>query len=128
MSKIKTQNYLCVDVRTEMIDRDMKVGEQRKVWATLDPIDNYGDPEGHFTLREIAARPSRTMPELQWRLLDRSKHGKVSVNARHVKVEFYIHHGEYSDGRDLADMLAREIETLGEQMCETCFEEEVPCC
>lgn len=67
-------------------------------------------------------------PELHWKLLDRSKHGRVNINSRHVKVEFYIHHDEYADGRDLADMLAREIETLGENLCEMNLKEEAEKC
>lgn len=121
----KIQNYLCVDVRTEMDDRNMVPGEKRLVEATLDVVDGegcpYPDPEGHFTLREVAKKLRVEHPELRWHLLDRTKHGRVSMNARHVKVEFYIHHDEYKDGRDLADMLASEIETMGENLCETPF-------
>ena len=46
-------------------------------------------------------------PELHWRLVDRTKHGKMTVSSRHVKVEFYIHHDEYRNAAELADMLAQ---------------------
>ena len=67
-------------------------------------------------------------PELHWRLINRTLHGRMSVNANHIKVEFYIRHEEYADGRDLADMLAREIETLGENLCEMNLKEEAEQC
>ena len=130
MKKIK--NYLCTDVRAEMNDRDMVPGEKRLVEATLDVVDGdgcpYSDPEGHFTLREVIKKERVVHPELHWHLLDRTKHGKADINSRHVKVEFYVRHDEYADGRELADLLASEIETLGENLCETNLKEEVTKC
>lgn len=67
-------------------------------------------------------------PELHWRLLDRTKHGRVSINAQHVKVEFYIRHEDYQDGRELADMLASEVETMGENLSDMNLKEEVEEC
>lgn len=128
----KIQNYLCVDVRTEMNDRDMRPGEKRIVEATMDvksdggfPVDN---PEAHFTLREVEKKDHVDHPELHWRLIDRSKHGRITINSRHVKVEFYVHHDEYHSSAQLADMLATEIEILGENLCETDLQEEVTKC
>ena len=40
----KIQNYFCVDVHTEMNDRDMVPGEKRLVEATLDVVDGDGNP------------------------------------------------------------------------------------
>lgn len=100
--------------------------------ATLDVTDDGGFPysntEEHFTLREVIKKERVERPELQWHLLNRTKHGKATINSRHIKVEFYIHHDEYQDGADLADILAREVETLGEQFCETNLKEEVSKC
>lgn len=128
----KIQNYLCVDVRTEMNERDMMPGEKRLVEATLDVTNDggfpYDDPEGHFTLREVIKKERVEHPELRWHLLNRTKHGTATINSRHIKVEFYIHHDEYQDGADLADILAREVETLGEQFCETNLKEKVDKC
>ena len=67
-------------------------------------------------------------PELHWRLLDRTLHGRMSVNANHVKVEFYIRHGDYVSEKQLADMLSSEIETMGESLCEMDLKEEVAQC
>lgn len=67
-------------------------------------------------------------PELHWRLLDRTKHGRIHTNANHIKVEFYIKHGEYVSEQQLADILAREIEQMGESLCEMDLKEEVAQC
>lgn len=119
---MKTQNYLCIDLRTEMRHSDIQTGETRNGTLTMDQAGE------HFTFVEKRTRTHVEHPELHWRLLDRTKHGRATINSRHIKVEFYIHHDEYKDGADLADILAREVETLGEQFCETNFEEEVSKC
>lgn len=126
----KIQNYLCVDVRTEMNDRDMVPGEKRLVEAMLDVEDSEGNPypDTHFTLLEIIKKVRQLRPELHWRLLDRTKHGKADINSRHVKVEFYIHHDEYQNAAELADMLAQEIEVMGENLCNMNLKEEVAKC
>ena len=67
-------------------------------------------------------------PELHWRLLNRTLHGRMSVNANHIKVEFYIKHGEYVSEQQVADMLASEIETMGDALCDMDLEEEVSKC
>ena len=121
--------FPCVDLKVESPADVIKEGESRK--GVLKFID-----EDHFHFIEadpngcLAAVRHRHIPcpHLWWRLLDRSKHGRVNINSRHVKVEFYIHHDEYADGRDLADMLAREIETLGENLCEMNLKEEAEKC
>lgn len=116
-----TNTYLCVDLKT--ITRDgMK--ENKAVRGSLVMTE---DGE-RFAFFQGAATSHIERPELHWRLLDRTKHGRATINSRHVKVEFYIHHDEYQDGADLADILAREVETLGEQFCETNFKEEVSKC
>lgn len=84
------------------------------------------EEQEHFTFVERPVPVSH--PELHWHLLDRSKHGRITINSRHVKVEFYVRHDEYEDGSKLADMLASEIETLGENLCETDLKEEIEKC
>lgn len=117
----KKQNYLCVDLTTLMKQNDLQVNNQAK--GTL-----RRDEEDHFTFTEQHAKPHEEHPELHWRLLDRTKHGRVNINSRHVKVEFYIHHDDYKNGRELADILASEIETMGESLSEMCLAEEVEKC
>ena len=112
--------FPCVDLKVESPAEVIKEGESRK--GVLKFID-----EDHFHFIEAVIKHI-PCPHLWWKLLDRSKHGRVCMNSRHIKVEFYIHHDEYADGRDLADMLAREIETLGENLCEMNLKEEAEQC
>lgn len=119
---MKKQIYLCVDLTTEMLERNIQENENRKGVLTM-------TEEGEkFTFMESQPRTHVEHPELHWRLVDRTKHGRMTVNSRHVKVEFYIHHDEYTSSSTLADMLASEIETLGENLCETDLKEEVAKC
>lgn len=118
---MKKQNYLCVDLTTQMKQKDLQVRNQAS--GVL-----HRDGEDHFTFVERGAKEHEEHPELHWRLLDRTKHGRVHVNSRHVKVEFYIHHEDYRDGRELADILASEIETMGESLSEMNMAEEVGKC
>ena len=116
------QNFLCVDLKFEGNTSVIKEGESRNGVLKYENEDKF-----HFVENE--GKPHVVHPELHWRLLDRTKHGRVHVNANHVKVEFYIHHTDYADGRDLADLLAREIETMGENLSETDMQAEVnKCC
>lgn len=118
MKKIMN-TYPCVDLKT-FTREVMRVNKAVKGSLVMD------EEHEHFTFEERPEPVSH--PECHWHLIDRSKHGKVSVNGRHVKVEFYVRHDEYEDGRELADMLASEIETLGENLCESDLKEEVAKC
>lgn len=118
---MKKQFYLCVDLLTHMQKNDLAVGKQSR--GVL-----HRDSEDRFTFVERGSKEHEAHPELHWRLLDRTKHGRVHVNARHVKVEFYIHHEDYTDGRSLADILASEIETMGESLSDMDMHAEVVKC
>jgi hypothetical protein len=118
---MKKQMYLCVDLQTQMKRSDLKVMDSRK--GTL-----CRNGEDRFTFIERGARPHEVHPELHWRLINRTLHGRMSVNANHIKVEFYIKHGEYVSEQQVADMLASEIETMGDALCETDLKEEVEKC
>lgn len=114
------QNFLCVRVKFEGNTSVIIEGESRK------GILKYVN-EDLFRFMENGLQ--RVIhPELHWRLLDRTKHGRVHVNANHVKVEFYIKHSDYANGRDLADILASEIETMGESLSDMDLAEEVEKC
>ncbi len=108
---MKKQNYLCVDLTTKMKQNDLQVLESRK--GTLHRTD-----EDKFTFIEKGVRTYATRPELHWRLLDKSKNGKVSANANHIKLELYIPHEDYATGRELADILASQVEQMGDNLCE----------
>lgn len=112
--------FLCVDLKVESPNTMIKAGEIRK--GSLKYVD-----DDHFLFREHVA-DHKEHPELHWRLLDRTKHGRIHLNSRHVKVEFYIRHDDYRNSNDLADILAREVETMGESLCDICLSEEVEKC
>ena len=120
-AKMKKQNYLCVDLTTKMKKSDLQVLDSRK--GTLHRTD-----EDKFTFIEKGVRTYETRPALHWRLLDRTKHGKIKYNAQHVMVQIYVPHDDYANGRELADLLAAEIETMGETLCELDIKEEVAAC
>ena len=42
----------------------------------------------------------------------------VSANANHIKLELYIPHEDYATGRELADILAQQVEQMGDNLCE----------
>ena len=108
---MKKQNYLCVDLTTKMKQNDLQVLESRK--GTLHRTD-----EDKFTFTERGARPHEIHPELHWRVLDKCRYGKVSANANNIKLELYIPHDDYTTGRELADILAQQVEQMGDNLCE----------
>ena len=108
---MKKQNYLCVDLTTKMKQNDLQVLESRK--GTL-----FRNEEDKFTFTERGARPHEIHPELHWRVLDKCRYGKVSANANHIKLELYIPHEDYATGRELADILAQQVEQMGDNLCE----------
>lgn len=108
---MKKNIILCVDLITQMKEGDLKVLDSRK--GTL-----FRNEEDKFTFTEKGAKPHEVHPELHWQTLDKSKYGKVSANANHVKLELYIPHEDYVNGRDLADILASQVEQMGDNLCE----------
>ena len=108
---MKKNLNLCVDLITQMKEGDLKVLDSRK--GTL-----FRNEEDKFTFTERGARPHEVHPELHWQVLDKSKNGKVSANANHIKLELYIPHEDYTTGRELADILAQQVEQMGDNLCE----------
>lgn len=109
---MKKQLYLCVDLETQMKQEDLQVMTARK--GTL-----FREREDRFIFIEKGAYARTIHPELHWHVLDRTKNGKVSVNANHTKLELYIPHEDYRSGRELADILASQVEQMGDNLCET---------
>ena len=113
---MKKQNYLCVDLTTQMKQKYLQVMEGRK--GTL-----FRNEEDKFTFTERGAKPQEKKPWKHWHLIKRIKDeqmsAQVTANDRHVKLEIYLRHEAYTDGRDLADQLASHTEELGETLCET---------
>ena len=110
-----------MDLKVESPATMIKEGESRKGVLTFVNEDKF-----HFVENE--GKPHVVHPELHWRLLERTKHGRMHTNVNHIKVEFYIKHGEYASEQQLADMLAREIEQMGESLCDIDLKEEVAKC
>ena len=115
-----TTTLPCVDAKVTTNNQVIQLGKHYKgsfVQNSEDQVQFVEEPKVH-TIH----------PELHWRLINRTLHGRMSVNANHIKVEFYIRHDDYLNGRDLADILANEIETMGESLSDMCLEEEVEKC
>ena len=112
---MKKNMFLCVDLETQMKEQDLQVMDSRK--GTL-----YRNGEDRFTFTERGARPHEVHKEKHWVTIERTRNGKVSANDTHIKLELYIRHENYEDGRDLADQLAYQTEQMGETLCETNLE------
>lgn len=112
---MKKNVMLCVDLITLMKEGDLKVMDSRK--GTL-----FRNDEDQYTFTEKGARPHEVHQEKHWVTIERTKNGKVSANDTHIKLEIYIRHEAYKDGRDLADQLACQTEQMGETLCETDLE------
>ena len=114
----KKNLHLCVDLITLMKQGNLQVMDSRK--GTL-----FRNEEDKFTFTERGARPHEVHPELHWQVLDKSKNGKVSANANHIKLELYIPHEDYVTGRELADILAQQVEQMGDNLGEMDMEQVV---
>ena len=115
-----TTTLPCVDAKVTTNNQVLQLGKHYKgsfVQNSEDQVQFVEEPKVH-TIH----------PELHWRLINRTLHGRMSVNANHIKVEFYIKHGEYVSEQQVADILASEIETMGDALCETDLKEEVEKC
>lgn len=112
---MKKNMFLCVDLETQMKEQDLQVMDSRK--GTL-----YRNGEDRFTFTERGARPHEVHKEKHWVTIERTRNGKVSANDTHIKLELYIRHENYEDGRDLADQLAYQTEQMGETLCATNLE------
>ena len=112
--------FPCVDLKFEG-NTIIRQGESRE--GVLGFVN-----DDHFHFTEQHAKPHEEHPELHWRLLDRTKHGRIHTNANHIKVEFYIHHDDYKSATELADILASEIEKMGDTLCDINLEKEVAQC
>ena len=105
---------LCIDLTNVMKQDDLQVLDSRK--GTL-----FRNEEDKFTFTEKGARQHEVHLEKHWQVLDRCKYGKVSANDAHIKLELYIPHMDYSNGKQLADILAQQVEQMGDNLCEMDF-------
>ena len=108
---MKKQMYLCVDLQTQMKKSDLQVMESRK--GTLSRNE-----EDRFTFVERGVHKHEVHPEKHWNVLDKCRYGKVSANDTHIKLELYVPHTDYENGCELADVLASQVEQMGDNLCE----------
>ena len=108
---MKKQMYLCVDLQTQMKRSDLKVMDSRK--GTL-----CRNGEDRFTFIERGAHKHEVHPEKHWLVLDKCRYGKVSANDTHIKLELYIPHTDYANSHELADILASQVDQMGDNLCE----------
>ena len=108
---MKKQMYLCVDLQTQMKRSDLKVMDSRK--GTLSR-----NGEDRFTFIERGAHKHEVHPEKHWLVLDKCRYGKLSANDTHIKLELYIPHTDYANGHELADVLASQVDQMGDNLCE----------
>ena len=118
--KTITTTLPCVDAKVTTNGQVVTPGKQYK--GTFKQID---DDHVRFVEEQ---KVHAVHPELHWRLLERTLHGRLSLNANHLKVEFYIRHGDYVSERQVADILASEIETMGDSLSDMDLNEEVEKC
>lgn len=110
--------YLCVDIETQMKKSDLQVMDSRK--GTI-----FRNDEDKFTFVERGARKHEVHPEKHWKVLDRCRYGKVCANDKHIKLELYVPHTDYANGHVLADILAGQVDQMGDTLCEMKLEEVV---
>ena len=72
-----------------------------------------------FRFVERGANEREFKPWLHWFSIAKSLFGKVSLNARHTKVELYIPHDEKRTPAQLADLIERQVEQLCDVICES---------
>ena len=114
-----TTTLPCVDAKVTTNNQVLQLGKHYKGSFVQHDEDH---------VQFVETKSHTICPQLHWRLINRTLHGRMSVNANHIKVEFYIRHGEYVSEQQVADMLASEIETMGDALCETDLREEVEKC
>ncbi len=110
-ASMKKQIILCVDLITRMKKGDLQVLDSRK--GTL-----FRNEDDKFTFTEKGAFPREVHPEKHWQVLDKCRYGKVSVNDTHIKLELYIPHTDYANSHELADILASQVDQMGDNLSE----------
>ena len=93
-----------------ILKHKMQVFDKRR--GTLIRTGKYG-----FTFKEQGTN-SKRQPWMWWVTIARSLYGKVTTNARHAQVQFYVPHTEYQDSRELADIILTEAQQMAEAVCD----------
>ena len=104
-----TTTLLCMDAKVTTNDKVIEQGE------TIDARVTYVD-EDHLRIIQHKRTPHVNHPELHWRDLVGSLHGKMRMNANGVLLQMYVRHGDYKNEMELCDIFEQEIEQMDEQL------------
>ena len=105
-----SRDFYFMNVKYEGIESVIKIGESRDVRI------KYVD-EDTFVVKEKAKRAAGGLSQKQT-TLDRTAHGKVSVDDYGVYVHFYFPFTEFSKKAKLAEALESEAEMMGDRIME----------
>ena len=104
-----TTTLLCMDAKVTTNDKVIEQGE------TIDARVTYVDDD-HLRIIQHKRTPHVDHPELHWRDLVGSLHGKMRMNANGVLLQMYVRHGDYKNENELCDIFEQEIEQMDEQL------------
>ena len=104
-----TTTLLCMDAKVTTNDKVIEQGE------TIDARVTYVD-EDHLRIIQHKRTPHVNHPELHWRDLVGSLHGKMRMNANGVLLQMYVRHGDSKNEMELCDIFEQEIEQMDEQL------------
>ena len=104
-----TTTLLCMDAKVTTNDKVIEQGE------TIDARVTYVDDD-HLRIIQHKRKPHVDHPELHWRDLVGSLHGKMRMNANGVLLQMYVRHGDYKNENELCDIFEQEIEQMDEQL------------
>ena len=118
---------------------DTKICTDVKVWLNEPGLKRNKAYRGTFTYHNAnhstfieddvkQSKPHVIHPELHWRDLVGSLHGKVRINANGVLLQMYIRHDDYQNANELCDIFESEIEQMDEQLSGMDLKEEVSRC
>ena len=106
---------------------DTKICTDVKVWLNEQGLKRGKPYRGTFTYHNVnhstfveddvkQSKPHTEHPELHWRDLVGSLHGKMRMNANGVLLQMYVRHGDYNNEMELCDIFEQEIEQMDEQL------------
>ena len=117
-----TTTLLCMDAKVTTNDKVIEQGQ------TIDARVTYVDDD-HLRIIQHKRSPHVDHPELHWRDLVGSLHGKLRINANGVLLQMYVRHGDYKSEMELCDIFEQELEQMDEQLaCMNLKQEIAQCC
>ena len=117
-----TTTLLCMDAKVTTNDKVIEQGQ------TIDARVTYVDDD-HLRIIQHKRTPHVIHPELHWRDLVGSLHGKMRMNANGIMLQMYVRHGDYKSETELCDIFEQELEQMDEQLaCMSLKQEMEQCC